>query len=84
MELAVEVDYRQPFAATDHAAWETEYRETVHETVHASLTKRLDGIEDEFDRERVSHERELVPLNGHWDEDLFMELEDHWYDRYDN
>ena len=84
LELAVEVDYRQPFAATDHTAWETEYRANVQETVLATLTKRFDGIDKEFDRECLSHERALVPLNGHWDEDLFLEREDHWYDRYDH
>ena len=82
LELAVEVDYCQPFAATDHAAWETEYRANVRETVLATLTNRFDGIDKEFDRECVSHERALMPRNGHWDEDLFLELEDHWYDRY--
>jgi proteasome lid subunit RPN8/RPN11 len=83
LELAVEVDYRQPFAATDHSGWETEYREKVNETVLASLTKRFDGINNKFDCECMARERALVPMNGHWDEDLFMELEGYRYDRND-
>lgn len=31
MEIPVEVDFRQPFAASDHAAWEEEYLDRVHE-----------------------------------------------------
>ncbi len=31
IELPVEVDFTHAFAGSDHAAWETEYRERVHE-----------------------------------------------------
>jgi hypothetical protein len=31
VELPVEIDYRQPFAASDHAAWDAEYLAKVHE-----------------------------------------------------
>jgi proteasome lid subunit RPN8/RPN11 len=44
MELAVQVEYQQPFAASDHTAWLAEHQTKVHELVAIGEIKELAGL----------------------------------------
>lgn len=46
MELPVEVDFHQPFTASDHEAWEAEYLERVHEQQAHQLPPEMWDLED--------------------------------------
>jgi len=46
MELPVEVDFQQPFIASDHDAWEAEYLKRVHEQQAHPLMSAEWGLDD--------------------------------------
>ena len=95
-ELGVEVDYDEPFGASDHGAWEAEYRAKVHELVwEIGQPKTAANGDGQPDPAIVSdplstaptHDRWLDQRQRRWEEELaweeYMHLndEDPDYDR---
>jgi len=81
-ELEVEIDYHQPFDASDHAAWEAEYRAKVHKLVWESkLTKKdtdhepvREGLtEADLRPTTMVHAAWLDERQRQWEEDLAWE-----------
>ena len=82
-ELTVQVDYNQPFDASDHAAWEAEYRAKVHKLVWESkLPKQADTthqparetlIESDPHPRSLAHDDWLDERQRQWEEELAWE-----------
>lgn len=77
--IPAEVDYSRPFAASDHAAWETEYDRNVHPdrsiargmnvAAHDTLRSYDDPWDAEFEA-MLAHER-ADELDAMFNEDVF-------------
>jgi len=62
MELPVEVDFQQPFAGSDHDAWEAEYLERVHpQQAHPLMSAH-------WDLDDCNHPFELIDELGLYEE----------------
>jgi hypothetical protein len=81
-ELGVEVDYDEPFGASDHAAWETEYRANVHELVWETTPPKTAAngdtqpgpvIVSDPGSTSPPHDRWLDERQRRWEEELAWE-----------
>lgn len=76
MELPVEVDFSQPFSASDHEAWRAEYLERVHPQPDQPL------LTGDWDLNESNNPFEILDDLGLYEEveaDLFMEMNDAYY-----
>lgn len=83
-ELAIEIDYGQPFDASDHAAWETEYCAKVQPLVwEGRPASRADEVIGQQDDDRcvepdrrygsLAHDDWLDERQRQWEEELAWE-----------
>ena len=91
VELPVEVDYRQPFAASDHAAWLAQYQTNVVELVWdigqpaesgAANGQVIEGLRFDRDSERtlLASDAWLDDRQRRWHEELAWDDYLHAYD----
>jgi hypothetical protein len=82
VELPVEVDYSQPFAASDHAAWEAEYLAKVTEDHMDWLKGGALANDGKFGLHSDSDvlAAAAVPIPSIDRDDPFFYREDYWYD----
>ena len=76
MELPVEVDFSQPFAASDQEAWQAEYLERVHPQHDQAL------LAGDWDLDETNNPFEILDDLGLYEEveaDLFMEMTDAYF-----
>jgi hypothetical protein len=81
MEPEIEVDFRQPFAGSDHPAWEAAYRSLIHELPILSEPKEsaerlVDPDENLYRADTVA--ATALAIRG-WDDD-YLHAEEDWYD----
>jgi hypothetical protein len=76
-ELDVQIDYHQPFNASDHAAWEAEYRAKVHRLVWESKPLKREEqeslIEADLHPTSLAHDDWLDERQRQWEEELAWE-----------
>ncbi len=76
------VDYSQPFAGSDHQAWEAEYRAKVHEWASLSLLDVPSQMEVRHGEDLLvaPARREQSPAIGGADDSYLFHQEEDWHD----
>ena len=82
LEPDIEVDYSQPFAGSDHQAWEAEYCAKVHELASLSLFNEPNPREVRHGEDLLvaPARREQSPAIDGADDDYHFYQEEDWHD----